>query len=87
MKDKYEKLRKLLNEKNAMLLAHNYQRPEVQDAADYAGDSLELSIKAMELDVRIIVFAGVSFMAEQVAILNPNKIILHLILPLSAQWL
>uniref|UniRef100_A0A7C3WW10 Quinolinate synthase n=1 Tax=Thermofilum pendens TaxID=2269 RepID=A0A7C3WW10_THEPE len=70
-------VRRLLEERGAVLLAHNYQRPEVQDAAHFVGDSLELSLKAVELDARVLVFAGVDFMAEQAAILNPGKVVLH----------
>lgn len=68
-----EQIRKLLNKKNALLLAHNYQRPEVQDIADLCGDSLELSIKASRTDADIIVFCGVHFMAETSSILCPDK--------------
>ena len=70
-------VRKLLEEKGAVLLAHNYQRPEVQDAAHFVGDSLELSLKAVEVDAKLVVFAGVDFMAEQAALLNPEKVVLH----------
>jgi quinolinate synthase len=69
-------VRRLKEERNALLLAHNYQLPEVQDAADYVGDSLYLSRKAVEDDRPVIVFAGVTFMAETAKILNPGKTVL-----------
>ena len=72
-----QEVRKLLEERGALLLAHNYQRPEVQDAAHFVGDSLELSLKAVEVDAKLVVFAGVDFMAEQAAFLNPGKVVLH----------
>ena len=68
-----EEIRALLREKNAILLAHNYQRDEVQEAADLTGDSLGLSRAAAESDAEIIVFCGVHFMAESAAILSPDK--------------
>jgi len=72
-----EKILKLKREKRAIILAHNYQRPEVQEIADYVGDSIELSRKAMdERDAEVIVFAAVDFMAESAAILNPDKRVL-----------
>lgn len=67
---------KLKEERDAILLVHNYQRPEVQDIADLTGDSLELSRAAVNMDGEVIVFCGVDFMAETAAILSPEKTVL-----------
>ena len=74
--DILERIGELKRRKNAVILAHNYQIPEVQDAADFVGDSLELSRKAAGLDADIIVFCGVQFMAETAAVLAPGKTVL-----------
>ncbi len=71
-----EEIRRLKEERNAVLLAHNYEVDEVQDIADYVGDSLYLSRQAMQTDRTVIVFAGVRFMAETAKILNPTKTVL-----------
>jgi len=69
-------IRTLLKKRNALLLAHNYQRAEVQDIADITGDSLGLSRAAAETDAEVVVFCGVHFMAESAAILSPKKTVI-----------
>jgi len=74
--DEFNRIKQLKDERNAIILAHNYQRGDVQDAADFVGDSFGLSRAAVSSGADVIVFCGVDFMAESAAVLNPDKTVL-----------
>jgi len=76
-KEILEKINELKKKHNAVIIAHNYQIPDVQDIADLLGDSLALATEASKLDADVIVFCGVNFMAETAKILSPEKLVLH----------
>src|SRR4249920_1846129 len=76
MADVVTRIRTLKRARDAVILAHNYQRPEIFEVADFVGDSLELARKGERVDADVIVFCGVHFMAESAKILSPEKTVL-----------
>ena len=73
MNNLIEKIERLKKKRNAVILAHNYQLPEVQDIADFVGDSLELAQISAKTDAKVVILCGVRFMAETAAMINPKK--------------